>query len=73
MAEAIAGLSNEGTFQPFDRLLKAREVAQVMGVSESRAYHLMSSGVLPVIRIGKAVRVSQNELDKWIQEQSRAA
>lgn len=65
-----ASTGQEGPSLPFDRLLKAEEVGLVLGVSRSRAYALMSSGHLPVIRIGKSVRVSQRQFERWIAGQS---
>ena len=49
------------------RLLKAGEVADVLGVRPWRAYELMRSGDLPVVRIGKSVRVSVTALKEWIE------
>lgn len=59
--------------ESFDRLMKADEVAKVLGVSKSRAYGLMASGMFPVVRINTAVRVSRVQLERWIREQSEAS
>jgi excisionase family DNA binding protein len=39
------------------RLLKEEEVAKYLRLSKSGAYHLMRTGEIPVVRIGKAVCV----------------
>ena len=51
--------------------LKVPEVAQVLRIARSRAYELVGSGEIPSIRIGRSVRVSRKELDRWLEEQHR--
>jgi excisionase family DNA binding protein len=48
------------------RLLKAKEVADKLGVGRSKAYEMIGRRELPVVRIGTAVRVPSNKLDLWI-------
>ena len=48
------------------RLLKAEEVAKFLRLSKSGAYHLMRTGVIPVVRIGKAVRVREEDIDRFV-------
>jgi excisionase family DNA binding protein len=47
-------------------LLKANEVCGVLGLSRAKVYDLMARGTLPVVRIGRAVRVPRAALEKWI-------
>jgi len=47
-------------------LLNSKQVAQRLGVSKSFAYALMRRGELPVVRMGKAVRVRPQDLDAFI-------
>lgn len=47
-------------------LLRAVEVATVLGISRSKAYDMIASGELPSIRIGKYVRVPRARLYAWI-------
>ena len=54
-----------------NRLLKAEEVGHVLGVGRSKAYELIASGALPVVKIGRAVRVPERGLQMWIHEQTR--
>ena len=49
--------------------LKVPEVARIIRVARSRAYELVAEGDIPSIRIGRSVRVSRRELDKWLEEQ----
>ena len=46
------------------------EVAQYLKLSKSKVYHLVQTGQLPHIRIGKNVRVKDSELHMWIDQQS---
>ena len=49
--------------------LKVPEVAEVLRIARSRAYELVGSGEIPSVRIGRSVRVSRRELDRWLEEQ----
>lgn len=58
-----------------DRLLRARDIMQVLGVSRSTAYRLMTDGTLPVVRFGgtrrrarTSLRVRQSSLTRWVEE-----
>jgi excisionase family DNA binding protein len=50
------------------RLLKAGQVAQLLGLGRSTVFALLAAGELPVIRIGRSVRVPRVALDRWIDE-----
>lgn len=52
-----------------DKLLRAAEIAAFLQVSKSRAYELMADGTLPVLRIGRSIRVSRKSLERWLREQ----
>ena len=49
--------------------LKVPEVAKALRIARSRVYELISSGEIPSIRIGRSVKVSRKELDRWLEEQ----
>jgi excisionase family DNA binding protein len=50
-----------------DRLLKVKEVADLLQVAEGTVYHFLSQGRLPAIRISKrCVRFSQREILLWL-------
>ena len=49
--------------------LKVTEVAEVLRIARGRAYELVGSGEIPSVRIGRSVRVSRKELDRWLGEQ----
>jgi excisionase family DNA binding protein len=49
--------------------LKVPEVAGVLRIARSRAYELVAEGEIPSVRIGRSVRVSRRELDRWLEGQ----
>jgi len=57
---------NEITSQPL--LLTIPQVATKLGLSRAMVYILINREGLPVIRLGRAVRVSTTSLEKWIEE-----
>ena len=48
-------------------LLTPREAAESLGICERTLYALTKRGELPVIRIGRAVRYSTEDLKAWIE------
>ncbi len=48
------------------KLLRASEVASLLRVPLARVYELARNGTLPVVRIGRQVRVHPDELDRWL-------
>lgn len=57
----------EQTGERTARLLRAREVAKILNVSQALAYRLMQMGEIPCVRIGTAVRVRPEDLDAYIE------
>ena len=49
------------------KLLRIPEVAQMLDVSVQRAYELARTDMLPVVRVGRQVRVHPEKLQKWIE------
>ncbi len=48
--------------------LKVPEVAEMLQIARSRAYELVGSGEIPSVRIGRSLRVSRKELERWLDE-----
>jgi excisionase family DNA binding protein len=48
-------------------LLRAEEVAEVLGIGRSKVFEMPRSGELPVVRMGRAVRVPKGALAEWIE------
>ncbi len=53
-----------------DRLLTLPEVAERLAIPTGHAYELARRDVLPVVRFGKYVRVSQASLTRWMGQQT---
>jgi len=48
------------------RLLRVREVADVMRVSTMTVYRLIHAGELPATRVGHSYRIAQREVDAYL-------
>ena len=53
-------------------LLRIPEAAR-LGLGRSTVYELIQAGALPVVRIGKAVRIPASRLEAWVEQQARTA
>jgi excisionase family DNA binding protein len=52
-------------------LLTPDEAARMIGVGRTKMYALLASGIVPSVRIGKALRVPVTELQEWIERKMR--
>lgn len=48
-------------------LMKIPEAARLLDVPVDRCYAIAREGVIPVVRIGRQVRVDQDQLAAWIE------
>ena len=62
---------NELTLQPM--LLTVPQVAKKLGLSRTMVYVLINREGLPVVRFGRAVRISEPSLQKWVEERERGS
>lgn len=51
-------------------LLRVDEVAQLLKIGRTRTFELIASGELPVVRIGRAVRVPRDDLERWLRSRT---
>lgn len=57
-----------GTFGPMERpLLRVNDVIAELDIGRTKMHALIWSGELPVVRIGRAIRVRRVDLDNFIQ------
>ena len=49
-------------------LLTVRDVEAELQLGRTRTYELLRSGSFPVIRVGRAVRVPRDALQRWVEE-----
>ena len=47
-------------------LLRAEEVSRLLRIGRTMTFQLIANGDLPVVRIGRAVRVPKKQLEAWI-------
>ena len=47
-------------------LLRAEEVAKALRIGRTKAYEMMARGDLPVVRLGRCVRVPRKSLEDWV-------
>ena len=59
----------QGWSQTDPLLMRPTEAARTLGISRSRIYELIRSGVLPSVRVGSSVRIPVAELRMWITSQ----
>ncbi len=49
-------------------LLRVEEAAALLGVGRTTVYAMVSAQKLPIVRIGRSVRIPRESLVQWIQE-----
>jgi excisionase family DNA binding protein len=47
-------------------LLRAEEVAELLGIGRSKVFEMIAAGDLPTVRIGRCVRVPRDRLESWV-------
>lgn len=52
-------------------LLSVPEVAKTLGLGRTKVYELIAREGLPVVRFGRAVRVSMVSLQQWIEQREK--
>ena len=60
-------LRNPQEGAPQRLFLRIPEVAETAGIGRILIYELIATGVLPTIRVGRAVRISVSTLQKWVE------
>ncbi len=56
----------ENTNTQFINLLTGEEIAKILHVSRVYAYQLMHQRMIPTVKIGRSVRVRQEDLEQFI-------
>ncbi|MFZ3130750.1 MAG: helix-turn-helix domain-containing protein [Desulfosporosinus sp.] len=54
------------------KLMRICEVADILNVAEDRAYAMAREGILPVIRMGRQLRVDPDQLQIWLDKGGNA-
>ena len=58
------------TIQPL--LLTVSQVTKALNLGRTKVYELIATEGLPVVRFGKAVRVSPTSLQQWLERRQSA-
>lgn len=61
--------TTKDTVQPL--LLTMAQVAKKLNLGRTKVYELVATEGLPVVRFGRAVRVSVTSLQQWIEQRER--
>jgi excisionase family DNA binding protein len=54
-------------------LLDSRAVAELLDLGRTKVFQMMATGELPVIRIGRCVRVPRSGLESWIANRTESS
>jgi len=54
-------------------LLTVKDVEAELQLGRTRTYELVRSGELPVVRIGRAVRIPRDALRRWVEAHASSA
>src|SRR2546423_15308057 len=75
MERAIVGKSSadEGGSAMEPLLLKAGDVAKLLGLGRSKVFGRLAVGGLPGIRVGRSVRGPRAALERWVAEHTQYA
>jgi excisionase family DNA binding protein len=52
-------------------LLTIPQVMQCMGLGRNKVYDLINKEGLPVLRFGRAVRISRTALEQWLEQREQ--
>ncbi|MNX92711.1 Helix-turn-helix domain protein [compost metagenome] len=48
-------------------LMTAEKVASRLGVSTQRVYDMVRKQLIPVVRLGRQIRINEQTLEQWIE------
>jgi len=54
-----------------EQIYTVPEVALYLKISKSKLYRMIQRGAIPHIRIGRNVRIKENQLQKWLDDNTR--
>ncbi len=67
MAETIESRTAAKANVGAQKLLTGSEARDFLGIGQTKFWELTSRGELPVIRVGRSVRVAQADLEEFVQ------
>ena len=65
---AVSEIQNGTEKRPLEcRAYTVNDIAQILGVSQARAYRLVQEDLFKSVRIGNAIRISKRSFDHWLE------
>ena len=55
--------------QTMQEWLTLRQVQEILGIGSTKAYQLVASGAVPSVKIGRAIRINRQDLERWLEDQ----
>lgn len=55
---------------PESRTYTVEEIAAMLNIGRTSAYHLAKEGHFRIVRVGNAIRVSKKSFDEWLDAQA---
>lgn len=52
------------------RVYKVRELPEVLGISQTKAYQIVHQAGFPATKIGRRILIPADALDRWLLEQA---
>lgn len=49
--------------------LSIRQLQDLLGIGHTKAYSLVASGEIPSVKIGRIIRINQQDLSNWLNQQ----
>ena len=53
-------------------LLTVKDLTRILGVSKNKAYQIIYSGGLAVVRVGERIRIRPETLQQWIEQHEQS-
>lgn len=53
-------------------LYSVQDVAALLSMSPSNIYRLVNAGTIPIIRLGKSIRIKRDDLEAWVESMESA-
>ena len=64
-------MKDNSPIPPTRLLLRVHEAADLLGLSRATLYNMLAAGTeIPVVRIGRSVRIPMAELQNWVAQQT---
>ena len=55
---------------PEPRTYTVEDIAAMLNIGRTSAYHLVKEGHFRIVRVGNAIRVSKKSFDEWLDAQA---